>query len=287
MRDETGALHDLGETHRLVDTGDCKRQVLHHAVHATLVAYLCVRFAGQFPRHADSPPTLVALTGLDHVLHGRARVDLHRKEVVEPVDLGRLFAKLLGKGVREVVSRIGGAAQFRSHEEGSQYKVSGPFNTKAQIAHSAPMQGTKRLGGRWLGDGVDLPVDLQQQYTLPLLCELDSDAACVGGLAYSALAAHKDPLEALLLYDRLQCRVEGLAFRFGADEFGVGRHRVFCWAGLVEVSRAAAVRSSRSSSAGETTAGASGGREQRVGRRENLKLGDKRWTQPDTSANRS
>jgi hypothetical protein len=155
---------------------------------------------------------------------------------------------------------------FEATRGGSQDKVSGPYNTKAQIAPSKGRSVSAEDG--WGTMWTYRRLDLQQQYTLPLLCELDSDAACVGGLAYSALAAHKDPLEALLLYDRLQCRVEGIAFRFGADEFGVGRHRVVCRAGLVEVSRAAAVRSSRSSSAGETTGGASGRRETRGAARE-------------------
>ena len=107
-------------------------------------------------------------------------------------------------------------------------------------------------------------VDLQQQYALPLLRELYSDAACVGRLAHSALAADKDPFEALLLDNGLQCRVEGIAFRFGADEFDVGRHR-FRGVRL----RAAILRSSASIPAGEATAGVSGGRETRgAGRRE-------------------
>jgi hypothetical protein len=51
---------------------------------------------------ADDEPTL-----LDHFLNTSIGVDFHSIQVVEPVDLCRILAEFLGKGVGEVVSRVG------------------------------------------------------------------------------------------------------------------------------------------------------------------------------------
>ena len=38
-------------------------------------------------------------TLLDHLLDRTRRVYLHRREVVEPIDFGRIFGELLAKGI--------------------------------------------------------------------------------------------------------------------------------------------------------------------------------------------
>lgn len=70
------ALHDLGESHCLVDTRDGKCQVLHHPSHT--------------PRR---------VLGFDHLLQAAVGVDLHCVEVVEPVDESCVLAELLGEGI--------------------------------------------------------------------------------------------------------------------------------------------------------------------------------------------
>ena len=49
-----------------------------------------------------------ARTLLHHFLDGARRIDFHSVEVIESVDLGRIFRELLAKGIREVVSGISG-----------------------------------------------------------------------------------------------------------------------------------------------------------------------------------
>ena len=47
-----------------------------------------------------------ASTLFDHLLNCTRRVDLHRKEVVKPVDFGCILGELLAKGVGQVVCWI-------------------------------------------------------------------------------------------------------------------------------------------------------------------------------------
>lgn len=62
----------------------------------------------------------IGRTRLDHVLHARARVDLHGEEVGEAVDLARLLAELLRERVREVVCRVGRAAKAQKGSRSQQ-----------------------------------------------------------------------------------------------------------------------------------------------------------------------
>ena len=55
------------------------------------------------PRQANR---CAPLTLLDHFLNAAGGVDFHGTQVVEPVDLGRLLAKLLTKRIAEIVGRI-------------------------------------------------------------------------------------------------------------------------------------------------------------------------------------
>ncbi len=66
-------------------------------------------------------------TALDHFLHVGCGVDLHCGEIVEPVDLSRLLAKLLAERVRQVVRRVGRAArQSNKHSAVIQSGSCGP-----------------------------------------------------------------------------------------------------------------------------------------------------------------
>jgi hypothetical protein len=46
------------------------------------------------------------LTRLDHLLQTPIGVDLHSIQVVEPIDLGRIFTELLRKRIRQVVCGV-------------------------------------------------------------------------------------------------------------------------------------------------------------------------------------
>lgn len=49
-----------------------------------------------------------ARTRLDHLLQAPVGINLHRVEVVKPVDFRRVFAELLRERVGQVVRRVGG-----------------------------------------------------------------------------------------------------------------------------------------------------------------------------------
>jgi hypothetical protein len=64
----------------------------------------------QFSRPGSGEGSERGRTSLNHVLHRRARVNLHRTQVREPVNPRRLLSKLLRERIREVVRGVGGAA---------------------------------------------------------------------------------------------------------------------------------------------------------------------------------
>lgn len=98
-----GALHDFSKAHCFVNTGDGKCQVLHHgAHHAVGISCRCAirGFAAGRPKIS---PTL-----LDHFLDCARRINLHREEVVEPINFGSIFRELLSKGIGKIVCRVCG-----------------------------------------------------------------------------------------------------------------------------------------------------------------------------------
>lgn len=84
-------LHDLGEAHGFVYTGDGERHVLHDGPHCAALG----------------------LRLLYHFLDARLGVDLHGGEIVETSDLGGLLAELLAKSVGKIVRRVGRNEQHR------------------------------------------------------------------------------------------------------------------------------------------------------------------------------
>jgi hypothetical protein len=48
------------------------------------------------------------LTVLNHLLQASIRINLHRIQVVKAVHFGGVFAELLGKGIGEIMCRVGG-----------------------------------------------------------------------------------------------------------------------------------------------------------------------------------
>lgn len=99
-REHLDVLHDLGKAHSFVDTRNSKRKVLHHpAHHSVLVGWVSSELCERIGKS-------VSLTLFDHLLDGARGVDFHGKQVVKPVDLGRVLGELLTKSVGEVVSRV-------------------------------------------------------------------------------------------------------------------------------------------------------------------------------------
>ncbi len=108
-------LHDLREPHRLVHAWDREGEVLHERTHRAALRFGCQKGGvreGECARR-EGRSERGARTLLDHLLYAARRVDLHGAEVVEAVDLGRLLAELLPKGVGEVVRRVGADEQHR------------------------------------------------------------------------------------------------------------------------------------------------------------------------------
>lgn len=101
IRDYEYVLHNFSEAHGLIYARNCKSQVLHHRSHnAILISCRIIRSS----RSKSAP----VRTLLDKFLQRARGIDLHGKEVVEAIDFGRVLAKFLTKGIREIVCRVSG-----------------------------------------------------------------------------------------------------------------------------------------------------------------------------------